>query len=885
MDHTTMQDNRTTDPSRFAPKRESKATGRHAGEVFGSVITLLALIVGLPAALIVLAGPPPIPTGVPALRDLVRQMSIEDVLTVLVAVLWITWLWFVVCVVAEVVAARRGGLAQRVPLAGPLQRLARVLIGALLLTGIAAGPAQAATPDQAPVSSTSASLVDAELPLVADPTPEVSESSQAGSKVYTVKAPVDGYHDNLWDIAENHLGDGRRYHEIYELNKDHVQSDGRKLELARLIQPGWTLTMPDDAVGVDRVPEPADVPVQAPTPVDDAPADVADTVQDSGDDAAFSSDLGRATGIGLLAAGVLAALALQRRRAPGRRPDDDARDVEGDLRVAATPDRAARLTAVLRRLPARCRAAGIAPPPVYGAIVDDESVELLIAPPMPEAVEAWAALDEGRRWRTTEGVDEASPADAVPYPALVGLGVDPDGRDVMVDLEAAGGVVAVTGDPGMAEEVVAAIAVQAATAPWSDAVRVTTADLPPAIAEVGDARLRVADLAAELDTIERQVADQTDDVLTGRMGRRGFVASHLIASGQVPEPDVAERLTVLARGRRQAFSVVMAGDHNTARWRMQVDAHGTLSVPQLDLTVTANRVNAAQVESVAELFMASRDPDRADAGDRVAVPVPMRGHDDSSWTTASRRVGVLGRVAVQVSGHDTGELAGERVDLATEMVTHLALHPEGVHPNVLAAVLWPRGVTADVRDGTIERVRAWLGTETDGSHALRVDAAGRLSLSEGVVCDWDCLRTLLLASRAAAAPREEIEFLRRALQMARGEAFADAPGGRYGWIARDDLPRTITRVVVDGAHRLAELLRDDPEGASAAAEAGLRVSPGDQSLWRSLLRSRYDENGVSGVRRTLDEMNDALAGLPIEAETEALVDELMPYTSSYATGS
>jgi hypothetical protein len=80
-------------------------------------------------------------------------------------------------------------------------------------------------------------------------------------------------------------------------------------------------------------------------------------------------------------------------------------------------------------------------------------------------------------------------------------------------------------------------------------------------------------------------------------------------------------------------------------------------------------------------------------------------------------------------------------------------------------------------------------------------------------------------------------------------------------------------------------LRDDPEGASAAAEAGLRVSPGDQSLWRSLLRSRHDENGVSGVRRTLDEMNDALAGLPIDAETEALVDELMPYTPSYATGS
>ena len=47
------------------------------------------------------------------------------------------------------------------------------------------------------------------------------------------------------------LGDGRRYKEIYELNKGLVQPDGRKLELARLIQPGWNLV---DARGRRRRP-------------------------------------------------------------------------------------------------------------------------------------------------------------------------------------------------------------------------------------------------------------------------------------------------------------------------------------------------------------------------------------------------------------------------------------------------------------------------------------------------------------------------------------------------------------------------------------------------------------------------------------------------------
>ncbi|MGH3508382.1 MAG: hypothetical protein ACRDO2_14380 [Nocardioidaceae bacterium] len=35
------------------------------------------------------------------------------------------------------------------------------------------------------------------------------------------------------------------------------------------------------------------------------------------------------------------------------------------------------------------------------------------------------------------------------------------------------------------------------------------------------------------------------------------------------------------------------------------------------------------------------------------------------------------------------------------MAVYLALHPEGVHPNVLAAALWPRGVSDDVRDATL----------------------------------------------------------------------------------------------------------------------------------------------------------------------------------------
>ena len=45
-----------------------------------------------------------------------------------------------------------------------------------------------------------------------------------GKKVYVVQPPEGRYHDNLWDIAEQHLGDGRRWQEIFELNKGRRRS-------------------------------------------------------------------------------------------------------------------------------------------------------------------------------------------------------------------------------------------------------------------------------------------------------------------------------------------------------------------------------------------------------------------------------------------------------------------------------------------------------------------------------------------------------------------------------------------------------------------------------------------------------------------------------------
>ena len=50
--------------------------------------------------------------------------------------------------------------------------------------------------------------------------------------------------DTLWGLARTHLGTGTRWPEIYEINKDRVQADGKRLTDPGLIVINWVLELP-----------------------------------------------------------------------------------------------------------------------------------------------------------------------------------------------------------------------------------------------------------------------------------------------------------------------------------------------------------------------------------------------------------------------------------------------------------------------------------------------------------------------------------------------------------------------------------------------------------------------------------------------------------------
>ncbi|MEZ0165128.1 LysM peptidoglycan-binding domain-containing protein [Kineococcus sp. LSe6-4] len=285
--------------------RAALSRGERAGELLRGAAAgavLLAVLLGLPWALALVVGNP-LPTGAPQRGWLDAELSTTALLDVLAVVLWLLWLHFAVCVVAELHAWATGAPAARSGLSTPTRLLARRLVAAVLLVAAggvpAAAPAAAAVVPAPAATATATATTPGTVPRTADPgwpggqeagpartapgAPEVPRIPQApadavpgapdpawgpappaaagpagaGLVTYVVQPPRGRHHDCLWDIAQRTLGDPLRYREVFELNHDRVQADGSRLVDADLVRPGWELLLPADAV---LVAEPGAVP-------------------------------------------------------------------------------------------------------------------------------------------------------------------------------------------------------------------------------------------------------------------------------------------------------------------------------------------------------------------------------------------------------------------------------------------------------------------------------------------------------------------------------------------------------------------------------------------------------------------------------------------------
>ena len=848
-----------------------------------SGLVLAAVIIGLPAALLATVGPPPLPTGVDMSVLFTQAVSFDVVVGVLIWVLYLAWLQFTVCTLVEAASAIKGhGVPGHVPLSGGMQSLVRRLIASVLLLGAVSGPVAAAAAPvvEEPTPAVAVSQdVSSQQPAAADDSQAdgAATASQGadsdhqymrymvngveldqeigaqlvGQRVYIVQPPEGRYHDNLWDIAERNLGEGRAYSQIYDLNAGRAQPDGGSLELARLIQPGWLLVMPESATSVARVEA---------IPTTPAPAPAAPTPQQQEEGNHIPAGLGQdlrdvapvqMPAIGSLLAASLVSVLVARRRWLAGAFNEDSAELERLLRVGADESRSRRLDAVLRSLDDLPGS-----PRPYAVAIDDDACYLRMARPLPDAPAPWRAQQEGMTWVLRAGQEPPLKDRPCPLPGLVTVGRTPEGADILIDLAFADGDVIVTGDPAMAAEVVSALALELCTNPWSRDADVVGTGLSATLHGVAGRRLQTPE-----SLMGQAALPGVGGVLTGRRPETQTTFM-LIGNGATPPP--------LPPGR--SYALVRTDSNRQGRWTIEIDASGTARIFPLGIMVTASRATEAEIAALEGLF-APVEETHDDGRPPVPDP-PMPPLATAALRAASVRIQVLGNTLVETAG----AVDQARRSILTEAAVCVALHPEGIRPSILGAMLWPLGATADVVGATVERLRSWLGQDSQGAPHLREDAEGRLVLGPGVVLDWDVLRSLLDSSRRCA-PQQEVELLTEALRLVRGPMVSDAAEGRYTWLARVRAARQFDALVVDAAHRLVELIGDtDPDGAATAIATGLQVVELDQGLWRDRLRlaSRRGRGELEQEIRILLDAAGADDLDQIDPATAALVEDLSP---------
>ncbi|WP_240742424.1 LysM peptidoglycan-binding domain-containing protein [Micromonospora zingiberis] len=476
--------------------------------------------------------------------------------------------------------------------------------------------------------------------------------------------------DWLYYIAERTLGDGDRYVDIADLNPEMKKADPR---FPDHIVPGQRLRLPADAddrgsrrhaTGTIRTPSqppaaedaptPEDTPSQitpatpppptsvptpeassAPTAIPDststtptAAAEEKPTDDDSDFDAVLPISAALATA-GLLAALLLIRLTQRRRRQrqhrrPGRRIPTPHPVAERQVRAAAQPVDVNRLDQALRALAVGLRDHDPADvPDLAAAWLSGGEVHLMLTQGNPSAPAPFQADSTAMSWMlpaaaTLPDVDDT----LAPLPVLVTVASRPGGDHLLIDLERTG-LLAISGDPERAADLIRYIAAELATNQWSDDAEVVLVGFDPVDAEnlitIGGNRITAATSTTEaIERARRRAAANakamTDSGITSTLaGRIGDIAADawmphvlLIADSTDAKDQLTTLETELRLAGRCGVAVAIVTDTATT-WQVEVSNEGSLAIDWLSITnTTATRLPRDQLARLAPVMRAAR---------------------------------------------------------------------------------------------------------------------------------------------------------------------------------------------------------------------------------------------------------------------------------------
>lgn len=707
--------------------------------------------------------------------------------------------------------------------------------------------------------------------------------------------------DTLSGLALTHLGDADRWPEIHALNAHRVADPD-------LIHPGWVLKVPlvlaaaPDAPAQAPLPDPVPLPetmVEADPVAEAEPRSETPPAPQTVTHLAPATDAAPAAGLlggmtALSAAAVLGGIGLRRRiqehaRPLGRRyaqPVGALPRYEAALTQVAPaeagPGREVLVARAMRLLARHWWAEQRPALPLARALVGPDGVEFVFDAPPATAPDGftWIGDSLAASWPTLAGLPDVD--HPVAYPALVTLGELEPGQLVMVDVMASG-VLGVRDADDLAGEVLSALLVELACAPWAAELDLLVVTRDPRFADAaGEGRIVCeGEVEDGVATVERLVRQRSRFMST-----RGWEAGRLDPdlaeawSAQVvlfevaPDPDQLARLEAAVSGNPCGVAAVAAVGPDRASsvdWVLSTDAAGVRRLTDAAAEVTPQAVPADTRQALADLYNLANSTATTPAPwwqsppeDDVNIitlrpaPVPPR--------PTGPRLNLLGPVELVDCA---GEVPTRAVRQCVEYCAWLLLHP-GSSPVAMTQAL----VVADgTRRSNMSRLRTWLGADASGALYLPDAYSGRIELHEQVTSDWEEL--LLLT--AGGVNRLTLDRLLAALELVRGAPLADAAPGQWGWAEefRSDASALIRDVGVVAARLARE--RGDLDTARWATNRALAAAPDDELLLGERIRTEHAAGRADEVQRLVTRVTRTARALAVDLlpETVDLCQEVL----------
>jgi DNA-binding SARP family transcriptional activator len=887
-----------------------------------SVVALGCLLAGVPAALLITAGAP-MPRSLPSWSQFVAaltQTGIPDaaVVEALAIVCWLLWIDLALAVGTEAVATARGRPLALPVFARPLQPLAAYLVASLVLavTATSSRPSSSAAPGlrtalAAPTTGHEAMTTRDRRPQPVEIGTEVRPVAVATQVHQPTAAPGDEDYvvrsgDTLWGIASRKLGDPLRWPQIFRLNRDRPQPDGRTLTDPHWIWPRWIFELPARALGGPpptsassngsngSQPAVPQAPTQGPpsTPTASSPPASTTAPATAGTPSAPS------------ACPPLAAPSSGHPSpppAPGPIP-------HGPAVSPGQPRLAQPLMLPTGDIVGAALAAGIvaaiAAARLRGRRASDPSSRAAYLGLLTPVVRRLAAA----RWRPREATDEyaapgddpATLSDRAEQPGVVVVG-DANGRELSVDI----GQLSGTGFDGagassVLRHLIVAFLQHAATDRAELLLIGDFATLAPSALGVPAVKA-VPDLDAAVGRLEVELVQRTRTLDEHEVPNfAALVSQHpaeplpalLVVAPELMDDALGARLEALiALGRRLGVGVVFCGSSPlgpTVTVGAGGDVQGATGAPLAGITHgQLYTLSLSAARELLALIAASRGasiseapatpgttPQTSPPPREVVAPRPPIYLSLFAAMPVVRVDGVeLEDVLRRVTQRDAAPMEREGLRRrGREILAFLALHPEGATQEQLLAGLFPDDdpkAALDKLRRDIFNIRDVMRRATQLQEQKFLEfTAERYRLNPDLIDTdvWEVERAF--GEIRVASGAERLAPLQHVLRTYGGELLENAP---YEWV-NPGLRENYARRVVDAGQQLSHALESsgDVDGAIDAAERTLSADRDDEELYRRLIKLQLAVGQRDAARRILRELEAHLAEIDAEPAEETV---------------